>query len=125
MGRIREYIVINGNNRWTLFDSGSRNNYIIQSVTEGLPSFSYDKPEKVHLAGKVHKIANYCNINCRIQGNEVVGLARVIDILGKDETGKEIEILIGALTMQEWGIRLNLTEENLDLSHYSNDFLEF
>ncbi len=125
MGRIRENITIDGRNYWTLFDSGSRNNYIIQSTAGELPIFSYKVLQKVHIGGKQHKISQDCRIDCKIQGKEVVGLARVIDHMGNDEEGKEIEILIGALTMQEWGIRLDLPAEKLDLSLYPKEFLEF
>jgi hypothetical protein len=38
----------------------------------------------------------------------------VIEDIGKDEDGKLIEILFGALAMQQWGIRLNPAEEKLD-----------
>jgi len=57
----------------------------------------------------------------------------VVDEIGNDETGKPIEILFGALAMQQWGIRLIpepvLSEverqEKLDLSHYPEEFVEF
>jgi len=49
----------------------------------------------------------------------------VIDEIGKDENGTPIEILFGALAMQQWGIRLLPDEERLDLSHYPREFVEF
>jgi len=49
----------------------------------------------------------------------------VIKDIGKDEDGKPIEILFGALAMQQWGIRLLPAEEKLDLSHYPEEFVEF
>jgi len=33
--------------------------------------------------------------------------------------------LIGALTMQEWGIKLDLEGEKLDMTHYPKEFVEF
>jgi len=42
-----------------------------------------------------------------------------------DEDGKTIEILFGALAMQQWGIRLIPEQEKLDLSHYPEKFVEF
>ena len=42
-----------------------------------------------------------------------------------DEEGKPIEVLFGALAMQQWGIRRNPAEEKLDLSHYPKEFVEF
>jgi hypothetical protein len=49
----------------------------------------------------------------------------VIDNIGNDEDGVPIEILVGALAMQQWGIRLVPEEEKLDLTHYPKEFLEF
>ena len=49
----------------------------------------------------------------------------VIDRIGQDEDGTPIEILFGALAMQQWGIRLIPEQERLDLSHYQEEFLEF
>jgi len=49
----------------------------------------------------------------------------VIDEIGQDEDGTRIEILLGALAMQQWGIRLVPDREELDLSHYPEEFLEF
>ena len=51
--------------------------------------------------------------------------ALVIDEIGKDENGTPIEILFGALAMQQWGIRPVPDEERLDLSHYPKEFVEF
>jgi hypothetical protein len=51
--------------------------------------------------------------------------AIVIDRIGVDDTGKPIEILFGALAMQQWGIRLVPETEDLDLSHYPEVFVEF
>jgi hypothetical protein len=55
----------------------------------------------------------------------VDGRAMVIDRIGTDEDGAAIEILFGALAMQQWGIRLVPETEKLDLSHYPSEFLEF
>jgi hypothetical protein len=49
----------------------------------------------------------------------------VIDRIGKDEGGKEIEALFGTLAMQQWCIRLILEQEKLDLTHYPTEFVEF
>jgi hypothetical protein len=49
----------------------------------------------------------------------------VIDEIGKDGEGKDIEVLLGALAMQQWGIRPVPDEERLDLTHYPKEFVEF
>ncbi len=125
MGRVRRDIDIEGNKCWTLFDSGARNNYIIQDVATDLPGFDLKKPQQIGLGGEKHNISKYCRLECIINGCDIIAFARVLKEIGIDEKGKKIEILIGALTMQEWGIELNLKEEKLDMTHYSRDFVEF
>jgi hypothetical protein len=49
----------------------------------------------------------------------------VIDRIGQADDGKPIEILFGALAMQQWGIRLIPELEKLDLTHYPTEFVEF
>ena len=64
-------------------------------------------------------------LEAEIQGRPISTHALVIDEIGKDEDGAPIEILIGALAMQQWGIRPVPDEERLDLSHYPEEFVEF
>ncbi len=45
--------------------------------------------------------------------------------IGSDEEGRRIEVLFGALAMQQWGIRPIPDEERLDLTHYPKEFVEF
>lgn len=51
--------------------------------------------------------------------------AFVVEEIGTDEDGNRIEVLFGALAMKEWGIRLDLATQKLDLSHYPKQFVEF
>ena len=64
-------------------------------------------------------------LNADIEGHSISTHALVIPEIGKDEDGKPIEILFGALAMQQWGIRPVPNEERLDLSHYPEEFVEF
>jgi len=125
MGRIRKNIDIEDRNYWALFDSGARNTYIVRDIAINLPMFKLKKPQLVNLGGKLHNVLNDCRVECIIDGFNILTHARVLEEIGTDEDGKRIEILIGALTMQEWGIRLNIEEENLDMSHYPKEFIEF
>lgn len=125
MGRIKENIKVKDNDIWTLFDSGARNTYVIKEVASQLQTFDLDKTEPVRLGGRTHEIMQDCRLICKIEGNPVRVNARVINNIGKDEEGKRIEVLFGALAMQEWGIELNLKEEKLDLSNYPKEFIEF
>jgi len=56
-------------------------------------------------------------LEAEVEGHRISTHAMVIDDIGNDEHGIAIEILIGALAMQQWGIRLIPEQEKLDLSH--------
>ncbi len=62
-------------------------------------------------------------LEAEILGHAISTHALVIETIGNDEDGTPIEILFGALAMQQWGIRP--LEARLDLSHYPEEFVEF
>ena len=64
-------------------------------------------------------------LNAEIEGHAISTYSLVIEDIGTDEDGKPIEILFGALAMQQWGIRAVPDEQKLDLSHYPEEFVEF
>ena len=125
MARVRAKVIVAGRNFWTLFDGGARNTYVVPEVASLLPVFELERSESVSLGGKVHQVTKECRLTCLVEGLPVRTHARVLDEIGIDEEGKRIEILIGALTMQEWGIRPIPNEERLDLTHYPKEFIEF
>jgi hypothetical protein len=125
MGRVRTNIVVAGKNYWTLFDSGSRNTYVTEDVARNLLTSDLPRPYHVSLGGKVHNVVKRCELDCEIEGLPVEVHSYVLDEIGLDEKGKKIEVLFGALAMQQWGIEINLKEEKLDMSHYSKEFVEF
>jgi len=72
------------------------------------------------------KDSNYVALlEAEIQHHRVSTHAFVVEEIGEDEEGNPIEILFGALAMQQWGIRLKPSEERLDLSHYPKELVEF
>ena len=125
MGRIRKDIDVEGRHCWALFDSGARNTYIVRDIAVNLPMFELRNPQLVNLDGRSHNVLNDCRLECVIEGFNILTHARVLDEIGTNEDRNRIEVLIGALTMQEWGIRLNMEEEQLDMSHYPMEFIEF
>jgi hypothetical protein len=60
-----------------------------------------------------------------VEGNPVEFHANVIDEIGKDKDGRPIDMLFGAIAMQLWGIKLDVPNEKLDLTHFAHDFVEF
>ena len=125
MGRIREFIEIDGKKCWTLFDSGARNTYVTPRVASLLATTELPKPIKSALGGGVKKASQAALLVARIEGRNVSTNAYVIKEIGRDEEGKEIDVLFGALAMQQWGIRLVPKDERLDLTHFPKEFVEY
>src|SRR5437762_10696703 len=125
MGRIREHIRVNGRKCWTLFDTGARNTYVLPVVASLLVAKKLAKPFRAALGGEIKKTATVALLDAQVHGHKVVTNAMVIDDIGKDEDGKPIEILFGALAMQQWGVRPVPDEDRLDLTHYPKEFVEF
>ena len=125
MGRICQMIRIGGRDCWTLFDTGARNTYVIPDVASMLTTSTIDRPFRSALGGEVKQTNQTALLEAEIEGHRISTHAMVIDEIGNDELGTPIEILFGALAMQQWGIRPIPDEEKLDLSHYPEEFLEF
>jgi hypothetical protein len=125
MGRIRQMIKVHGRDSWTLFDSGARKTYVTPAVASVLTVTQLERPVRTALGG-AHKESNQAVLlEAEVEGLPVSTHALVLDKIGTDEEGKSIEILFGALAMQEWGIRLNPPDEKLDMTHYPTEFVEF
>ena len=125
MGRIRQMIAVDGRKCWTLFDTGARNTYVTPSVAEVLQTSATPRTIRTSLGGTVKETNRAALLAAEIEGHLISTHALVIEEIGNDEDGKPIEILFGALAMQQWGIRPVPDEEKLDLSHYPEEFLEF
>jgi hypothetical protein len=125
MGRIRQTIKVDGQECWTLFDTGARNTYVVPSVAGVLKTSAMRQGFRTALGGEVRETKTAAILEAEIEGHPISTHALVLDEIGKDEDGKPIEILFGALAMQQWGIRPIPDEERLDLSHYPNEFVEF
>jgi hypothetical protein len=125
MGRIRQTIKVGGQECWTLFDTGARNTYVTPSVARVLQTSTMAHAFKTALGGGVKETKTSAILEAEIEGHPIATHALVIDEIGKDENGKPIEILFGALAMQQGGIKPVPDEERLDLSHYPDEFVEF
>jgi hypothetical protein len=108
MGRVKQYISIDGRKAWTL-----------------LPRSKLNPPYRTGLGGGVKVADEAAILDATIEGHKISTHAMVVDEIGKDEDGKPIEVLFGALAMQQWGIRPLPDQEALDLSRYTTDFVEF
>ena len=118
-------INVQGSDSWTLFDSGARNTYIIPKVAAKLSITELPRPTYTKLEGEKKTSSQAALMVGEIEEKSFHTEAMVIDRIGIDEDGKEIEVLFGVLAMQQWGIRLILEQEKLDLTHYPTEFVEF
>ena len=125
MGRIKQPIKVDGRECWTLFDTGARNTYVTSTVAKGLKTSVKPRTIRTALGGEIKETNTAAILEAEIEGHPISTHALVIDEIGKDENGTPIEILFGALAMQQWGIRPVPDEERLDLSHYPQEFVEF
>ena len=125
MGRVRQAIKINGRECWTLFDTGARNTYVVPTVAQLLTVCKSPHAFRSALGGRVRETHTTAVLQAEIGGRPISTHAMVIDEIGCDEEGRQIEVLLGALAMQQWGIRPIPDEERLDLSHYPEEFVEF
>jgi len=83
------------------------------------------RPIRTALGGSVKETTRTALLQAEVEGHPISTHAMVVDEIGRDEDGRPIEILFGALAMQQWGIRPIPDEERLDLSHYPEEFVEF
>ena len=125
MGRIRQTIRVDGKECWTLFDTGTRNTYVIPSVARVLKTLSTPRTIRTALGRGVKETNTEAVLHAEIEGRPISTSALVIEQIGNDENGKPIEILFGALATQQWGIRPIPDDEKLDLTHYPEQFVEF
>ena len=125
MGRVRQHIDVKGRKFWTLFDTGARNTYILPRVAALLATSQLPKTFRTALGGKVREANQAAVLDADVQGCRISTHGMVLDDIGHDEDGNNIDVLFGALAMQQWGIRPVPDEEKLDMSHYSKEFLEF
>ena len=118
-------IQVDGRDCWTLFDTGARNTYVVPAVAERLSTSKTPHPIRAALGGEFRQTDTAALLQAQIEGRLISTHAMVVDRIGTDEDGRAIEILFGALAMQQWGIRPLPDEEKLDLSHYPEEFVEF
>ena len=125
MGRIYEPIVVRGVPRNCLFDSGARNTYITAEVAKRLPRWKISPAYRSGLGGRVRRITQASALVGTLRGHQLDTEAYIVRDLGRDEKGRPIEIIFGALAMQKWCIELIPKDERLDMSHFPKEFVEF
>ena len=125
MGRVRQYIEVEGRDCWTLFDTGSRNNFVREDMVPQAAVVPLRTPRNTGLGGGIRRVEKGCVLNCEIEGKGLDLYALVLPEIGLDGDGKQIELLFGALEMQRWGIIPDPVAEKIDLRHYPEMWVEF
>ncbi len=128
MGRLLQDVTIEGKNKKAIFDTGSVVSYITKDALPDCAVCIDVHPIEARLAGKTHRLTKRCFIPSKINGQKFEFDAFIIDTLGKiQEKGNiELDILIGAATMEEWAINLNPKDQTIDLSGLKRrEFLSF
>jgi len=125
VGRIFTNIRIGKRDRWTLFDSGAENTYVVKGVARGLKPRRLSKTWPARLGGRVHAIRQTCILDATVKGKQLETLAFVIDEIGCDPDGRPIVILFGKWSMKQWNVVLDMKREALDLSWSPKQFVEF
>lgn len=113
--RILKEIEIEGREATALFDTGAMHTYIENQFVQNVPVQVLSQPYKVGLGGGEIEVKRYCIIQGKIEGLDFATLAIPVDDLGEAD-GKRINLIIGALTMEEWEIIPDPKNGTLDLS---------
>ena len=113
MTRIVKEIDVDGRPLKALFDTGSLRSYL---RAEFRPAATRKvNPITVGLGGTVRQLDERCDFTARIDDLEFDMTAYIVEELGETEHGR-LDVLVGALTIEEWYIKLDPRKGELDLS---------
>jgi hypothetical protein len=125
VARIIKNIEIEGQPAVALFDTGAVYTYVRSSLVRDVPRRIVTRPAHVALGGKDIEIRELCLIEGKIEGLDFFGNAVPVDDIGHAD-GQELDVLIGALVMEQWEIRLDPKNGTLDLEGLRRrEFTEF
>lgn len=113
MSRIVKQVRVDGMSLRALFDTGSLRSYITSEFRP--PSTRRVPPVTVGLGGEVRRLDERCDVTASIEGLEFDMTAYVVDELGDTEHSR-LDAIVGALTMEEWWIKLDPKTGELDLT---------
>jgi hypothetical protein len=114
VARIVKEIEINGKKLIALFDTGLINTYIRKEIAPSNRTI-LKRPIRVGLGGKIREIKERCIIEGEIEGLGFSTDSYITEDLGTIN-GKQLDLIIGARTLEEWEIRLNPKTGELDLT---------
>lgn len=125
MARIIKTIEIEGQQAVALFDTGAIYTYVRSPLARETPRRAMIPPARVALGGKDIEIRELCFVQGQIEGLGFLADAVPIEDIGVAD-GHELDVIIGALTMERWEIRLDPKTGKLDLEGLRRrEFTEF
>lgn len=125
MARIIKTIEVEGQPAVALFDTGAMYSYVRSSLVREVPRKVVTRSVRVLLGGKEIDIRELCFVEGKIEGLDFFSEAVPLEEIGHAD-GYELDILIGARTMEQWEIRLDPRTGTLDLEGLRRrEFTEF
>lgn len=97
-----------------LFDTGALYSYVRSSLIREVPRREMVPPARVALGGRDIEIRELCFVQGKIEGLDFLADAVPVDDIGHSD-GYDLDVLIGAPTMEQWEIRLDPRTGTLDL----------
>jgi hypothetical protein len=116
MARIIKSVEIEEEPAMALFDTGALYTYVRSSLTQDAPRLKVPSPPRVVIGGRTVEIREVCFLRGKIEGLDFFTDAVPLDELGKAD-GYDLDVLIGARTMEQWEIKLDLRTGTLDGEH--------
>ncbi len=125
MARIVKSIEVEGQQAVALFNTGAILTYVRESFLSSAPRKPTTEPFRVALGGRSIKVQELCLVGGRIEGLAFDTDAVPVQELGRAD-GHELDVIIGALTMERWEIKLDPRAGTLDLEGLRRrEFIEF
>lgn len=123
--RIIKEIEIEDKKATALFDTGAMHTYVKREMVGDRPKLVIPRPYKVALGGRTIEVQELYLLLGKIEEWDLDMEVVPVDELGKVD-GREIDAIVGALTMEKWEIIPNPRDGTLDLEGLKRrEFIEF
>ena len=125
MARIIKTVEIEEEPATALFDTGALYTYVRSNLAPDAARIRIPSPPRVVIGGRTIEIRELCFVRGKIEGLDFTTDAVPIDELGKAD-GYDLDVLIGARTMEQWEIKLDPRTGTLDLEGLRRrEFVEY
>jgi len=125
LARIIKTIEIEGQTVTALFDTGALFTYVKRNLLANAVKRSLTAPFHVALGGKTIEVRELHLIGGKIEGLGFDTDAVPVDEIGR-ANGHQLDVIIGARTMEQWEIKLDPRTGTLDLEGLKRrEFTEF